>query len=201
MRGISHRLLVDAMFGKLGRFLRLLGIDTLIADSAWSDTQLLAQARETNRVLITRDRAFYQRTQKFTLENTPPPHDLGLYLADQDLETNLTKIFIHFGIHPENYLWELSPSSSNTNNDSAQSPNLKIPFVSRCTACNAQVTELSRDDARTQVPEGTINRHNQFWFCSNSNCGKVYWRGSHWNDIHAMLVRVADNYARNTRKA
>ena len=75
MKGISHLLLVDAMFGKLGRFLRILGIDTLIGDSAWSDTQLLAQARATNRVLITRDSAFYQRTQKFTLNDTPPPHE------------------------------------------------------------------------------------------------------------------------------
>ncbi|MHA1519480.1 MAG: Mut7-C RNAse domain-containing protein [Promethearchaeota archaeon] len=194
MKGISHRLLADAMFGKLGRFLRILGIDTLIADSTWSDTQLLAQARETNRVLITRDWAFYQRTQKFTLENTPPPHDLGLFLVDQDLEINLTKIFIHFGISPQNYLWDLPPPPRNPNNDSGNISNLNIPFVSRCAACNSEVTEISRDDAQTRVPEGSINRHQQYWQCSNSKCGKVYWRGNHWNDFHAMLLRVARNY-------
>ncbi len=200
MKGISHRLLVDAMFGKLGRFLRLLGIDTLIADSAWSDTQLLAQARATNRVLITRDLAFYQRTEKFTLENTPPPHELGLYLADQDLETNLTNIFTHFGISPENYLWNL-PIHNNPNNDSGNISNPNIPFLSRCTACNAQVKEISHDDAQTHVPEGTINRHQRYWQCLNSKCGKVYWRGSHWNDIHAMLVRVASLYVQKQKKS
>ncbi|TFH31064.1 MAG: hypothetical protein E4G98_00840 [Promethearchaeota archaeon] len=206
MKGISHLLLVDAMLGKLGHFLRILGIDTEIADSTCSDTQILEDARAKNRVIVTRDKAFFQRTKKFTLHDTAPPHDLGLYLADQDLETCLADIFTHFGISPIHYLWDLSREQLDSNlqeirldNDAAKKLSPEIPFISRCSVCNAQVMNISREEAQSRIPQGTFEHHQQYWLCSNPKCGKVYWRGSHWNDIHAMLIRVAGKYTQSTK--
>jgi len=53
-------LLADAMLGRLSRWLRLLGYDTLYA-SSMSDHQIVARARAEGRVVLTRDRDLAQR--------------------------------------------------------------------------------------------------------------------------------------------
>jgi uncharacterized protein with PIN domain len=54
------RLLADAMLGRLARWLRLMGYDTLY-DSALSDHQLVARARSQQRTILTRDRELARR--------------------------------------------------------------------------------------------------------------------------------------------
>ncbi|MHA1584385.1 MAG: Mut7-C RNAse domain-containing protein [Promethearchaeota archaeon] len=58
------RIIVDAMFGKLGRFLRILGFDVLLADSSWEDSRIMDLALRTKRILYTRDYPFYQVFRK-----------------------------------------------------------------------------------------------------------------------------------------
>ncbi|MFW2374326.1 MAG: DUF5615 family PIN-like protein [Gammaproteobacteria bacterium] len=50
------KLFCDEMLIKLGRWLRVAGYDTLIARHGMSDRQIIEQARDENRHLITRDR-------------------------------------------------------------------------------------------------------------------------------------------------
>jgi uncharacterized protein with PIN domain len=52
----TPRFIVDAMLGRLARWLRLLGYDTVYRAHC-SDADLLRQAREEGRLLLTRDRA------------------------------------------------------------------------------------------------------------------------------------------------
>jgi len=52
--------LVDAMLGKLARWLRMLGHD-VIYSAQLSDSGLLEQAKKENRVLLTKDLELYQR--------------------------------------------------------------------------------------------------------------------------------------------
>jgi uncharacterized protein with PIN domain len=54
------RLLADEMLGRLARWLRLLGYDTLY-ETGLSDHQLAARARHEDRVLLTRDRELARR--------------------------------------------------------------------------------------------------------------------------------------------
>ncbi len=54
------RFVVDCMLGRLARWLRILGFDTLF-DCKLSDQELLNLARSQNRVLITRDRELAAR--------------------------------------------------------------------------------------------------------------------------------------------
>ena len=51
----------------------------------------------------------------------------------------------------------------------------------RCSACNGPLVDLSKDDARSAVPEGAWAENDSFWKCDA--CGKVYWKGSHWHGI------------------
>ena len=54
------RFLCDEMLQRLGRWLRAAGYDTLIANNSESDYQLLRQAIDSGRLLITRDRGLLE---------------------------------------------------------------------------------------------------------------------------------------------
>ncbi len=54
---------IDAMHGKLAKLLRILGYDAIYANSM-SDQQLLDVCRNSDRVLVTGDRALYERASK-----------------------------------------------------------------------------------------------------------------------------------------
>ena len=56
--------LADAMLRKLCRWLRLLGANTLYADSSLSDEQVLRKAVRAKAILLTRDKAFHQHASK-----------------------------------------------------------------------------------------------------------------------------------------
>lgn len=54
------RFVADAHLGRLARYLRFLGFDTL-QRNAWNDGELVALARDTQRIVLTRDRALLMR--------------------------------------------------------------------------------------------------------------------------------------------
>lgn len=57
------KLLCDQMLVRLGRWLRAAGYDTEIVTESIKDEQILLQARQQNRILITRDSYFEQISQ------------------------------------------------------------------------------------------------------------------------------------------
>ena len=63
---------------------------------------------------------------------------------------------------------------------------------SRCPVCGSSLKEVSKKEVREKIPAATFNAFNEFWTCSNSECAKVYWQGSHWENIHALLVKAQE---------
>lgn len=59
------------------------------------------------------------------------------------------------------------------------------PWFSRCPVCNDVLVSLDRQAARARVPEYVARTHEQFRLCPS--CGRVYWRGSHWQQMEARL--------------
>lgn len=57
----------------------------------------------------------------------------------------------------------------------------------KCPECGTRLTEKSKNDIITDVPKASLKLYEQFWKCSNQNCGKVYWVGSHWKLIRQTL--------------
>jgi uncharacterized protein with PIN domain len=51
----------------------------------------------------------------------------------------------------------------------------------RCSACNGELADLDKAQAKESVPEGAFANNEKFWKCSK--CGKVYWKGTHWHGI------------------
>ena len=61
---------------------------------------------------------------------------------------------------------------------------------SRCPACGSPLALASKETVKGKIPETTFNVFDEFWTCSNSECGKVYWQGSHWENINAVLEKA-----------
>ena len=62
--------------------------------------------------------------------------------------------------------------------------------ASRCPACGAPVKAVSKEDVKEKVPPTTFKVYDEFWICVNVDCGKVYWRGSHWTKISGVLLKA-----------
>jgi len=58
---------------------------------------------------------------------------------------------------------------------------------SRCPKCGFTLREAAKQDVEKSVPVATFKVYNSFWVCTNPNCAKVYWQGSHWKKIEQTL--------------
>jgi uncharacterized protein len=57
----------------------------------------------------------------------------------------------------------------------------------RCPECGLELHEISKAEATSAVPVKSLDLYDKFWRCTNSNCGKTYWVGSHWKQIRRTL--------------
>ncbi len=59
---------------------------------------------------------------------------------------------------------------------------------SRCPICNELLQTLDREAARSQVPTYVAETHDTFRACPG--CGRVYWRGTHWQRMDDLLTEL-----------
>lgn len=64
---------------------------------------------------------------------------------------------------------------------------LFVPF-SRCSVCNAMLATASREDVAAEVPPRVGDAFARFWRCGG--CGRVYWRGSHYERLRAFVRQI-----------
>ncbi len=57
----------------------------------------------------------------------------------------------------------------------------------KCPECGSDLKETSKNDVADIIPQASLRLYNHFWKCTDQNCGKVYWIGSHWNQIRQTL--------------
>jgi len=152
------KFLVDSMLGKLSRFLRIFGYDTIFAndleelfgESPVPDEKLKQYAKENDRIVITKDYIFYKKMK-----------GTSIYLKGE-------------GVY--NYLNQLK-----------EELNLKYTFSmenARCSVCNSLMEEVKdKKLIKNSVLDETYNNYNEFYQCLNTNCNKVFWNGPHILDI------------------
>lgn len=58
------------------------------------------------------------------------------------------------------------------------------PFT-RCTVCNGAVTTVSREEAGDRVPPLSRQLYDDFRRCQD--CGRVYWKGTHYGRLRRVL--------------
>jgi hypothetical protein len=59
---------------------------------------------------------------------------------------------------------------------------------SRCPVCNALLESVDREAVQNRVPAYVARTHERFKHCPE--CGRVYWRGSHWQQMDEHLARL-----------
>jgi len=146
--GNAVRFVADAMLGKLARWLRILGYDTLY-DPEWDDLELARIARAEDRVLLTRDAPLADRrgVQTLFVQSEKPPEQLR-------------QVFTAFNLH-------------------------SASAYSRCTVCNALLLTVSREALKDRLPEFVLANQHSFRECPQ--CGRVYWQGTHWQEMQKVL--------------
>jgi len=149
----TPRFLVDSMLGRLVRWLRILGYDSVYLADA-EDEELMDMAEEEDRILLTADVALYEKSlsrgiEAYLVENKNHLERLLCLAEEFDLSVELD------------------------------------PGVSRCPICNSELEEVSSLEVEDRIPPASLARSDRFWRCVN--CGKLYWQGSHWDDIENRL--------------
>ena len=59
--------------------------------------------------------------------------------------------------------------------------------ATRCPDCGAELHEITKEEASSAVPAKSLELYDRFWRCNGAGCGKTYWVGSHWKQIHHTL--------------
>jgi len=62
---------------------------------------------------------------------------------------------------------------------------------SRCPVCNTVLEAVPRHAAWGQVPPFVFCSHEEFKLCPD--CGRFYWRGTHWQDMTRKLERLSQS--------
>lgn len=62
--------------------------------------------------------------------------------------------------------------------------NAFTPF-SRCMECNGTITSVDKTLVADQLPRKTLEEFDAFWRCES--CGKVYWKGNHFDRMQALI--------------
>jgi len=89
MKNNEMKFIIDAMFGRLARWLRMSGYDT-IYEKDISDAEMIETAKKGSRTIITRDRNLYQKAKK---------EEAGvIFLAGRDFLTNLKLLKSEYSI-------------------------------------------------------------------------------------------------------
>ncbi len=64
----------------------------------------------------------------------------------------------------------------------------EVPSLERCPKCNGLLKKIPKSEVKGLVPMGVYMSHDEFWVCTN--CGQIYWKGSHWKRMKEFVERV-----------
>lgn len=64
-----------------------------------------------------------------------------------------------------------------------------VPFR-RCLQCNATLRPVAKEIVNGRLPPQTRQRYDQFHLCPE--CGRVYWKGSHYQHMKALIEPLID---------
>ncbi len=162
------KFLADAMLGKLARFLRIFGYDTIYAGDLIEyfnvdpvpDSKLKQYAEKHDRIVITKDLPFYQKIK----EKSIFLEGKGVYNYLDQLQAKL-KLSYKFNIQN-----------------------------ARCSTCNSPLQEVTdKILIKNSVKRETFLTYNEFFQCVNPTCRKVFWDGPHIADINRKIQNMTKN--------
>lgn len=156
------RFIVDVNVGRLAKWLRVMGYDTLFPTEN-GDNELVRVALRENRIIVTRDSGLVERRVVTTGR-------LKVVLIQRDDIKNQLRQLV--------CLLELDGRLEGRNE------------FSRCIRCNEPLISLTMESARDRVPPYVYETQREFMECPV--CLRMYWRGTHWANMQSELARLRD---------
>ncbi|HIE36686.1 TPA: hypothetical protein EYP83_00835 [Candidatus Geothermarchaeota archaeon] len=161
------RFLADHMNGDLARWLRIMGFDCLYPENTLNDKAILEICEKDRRILLTRDKELHSLAIRRGLKS--------ILIRSNTLIEKFREIYSIVNLNK--YLDFLKP---------------------RCTICNSElkITNPNQLKEETDPPiyRDIKKRHNKIFYCDK--CRKIYWEGSHWNNIMETLEEIK-NHGKN----
>lgn len=152
----------DCMVTRLGRWLRLLGYDTILSNNLTDDEliQIVSDDSKENRILITRDVDLYRRAVKKGLE--------AFLLTSNSHIEQIAEITHYYNLDV-----------------------LVDPTQSRCPQCNGQLEKVKDTNKLVDlVSTNTLKAYKDFWLCRQ--CNQVFWQGRMWSNIMDSVSLIKD---------
>lgn len=67
-----------------------------------------------------------------------------------------------------------------------------VLILTRCSICNALLESIEKNKVKEHAPQKVFDRHKAFWHCSH--CTKIYWKGSHYDNIRKKIDTLKPLY-------
>lgn len=144
------KFILDAHLGRLSKYLRMCGFDSIYYNQI-ADKDVINISLREHRIILTKDRGL--------LKNKKVTH--GYWVREERPMKQLLEVINYLDLRK------------------------KIHFLTRCLLCNAKVIRVPKAEVSAKLPEKTIQYYDEFFLCPE--CGKVYWKGSHYQNMLAIL--------------
>jgi len=155
----DFRFIVDHNVGKMAKWLRMMGYDTLFF-SGGDDSNMVAIALAQGRVILTRDSGIIKR-RLVTCGR------LRAILIEGDrIEDQMKQVIGALGLDTHFRLFSI------------------------CLECNQPLVERDLQQVKDRVPPYVFQTQQQYMECPA--CGRIYWRGTHWQAMTEKLEKLLD---------
>ncbi|KXB03563.1 hypothetical protein AKJ45_01220 [candidate division MSBL1 archaeon SCGC-AAA261F19] len=158
------KFVVDGMLGKLTRWLRLAGQNVVYLGDLEVSTE-------------TEDKALIRLAEK---------EDRILLTRDLELHRKAIRCRIK-SIYVENE--DIAKQLAEISKQIDETIHIDL-WNSRCPLCNGRLDSVGKLAVKNEVPQKTFKKHERFWKCTK--CNKIYWAGSHWENI----AKTSERYER-----
>lgn len=155
------KFVADRMLGRLARWLRLFGYDTLeIKKQGNEDDMLLELARSEERILVSRDRTLVGKAVKRGIK--------AYAVQSSEIMEQLGEMKKEFNI--------------------AFEPEMDRCTVCNSGIRKADQEDMEIIRGKEYVYPEMLKSGVEFWLCDA--CGQVYWQGKHWENIKERVERL-----------
>jgi hypothetical protein len=149
--------MVDSNVGKLARWLRIAGFDTVFMKDV-DDNVLVRAALREDRILLTRDTGILER--RIVVNGKLKV----ILIREDDVKSQLRQVLSEYSLKEQ------------------------IKPFTRCAECNVLLETKDREDVKHLVPPHVFKTKAQYMCCPT--CGRVYWRGTHWEKMSRELEEI-----------
>ncbi|MEW6749201.1 MAG: Mut7-C RNAse domain-containing protein [Candidatus Micrarchaeota archaeon] len=154
------------MLGNLASWCRILGIDSSCFKGD-SDSQLIQEAEQQNRIVITRDSELAKRCGTGGAENRTG-------CGKPDAGNGVRCVLVRGGTLEEQLAQILKETGAE----------VSFPEKTRCASCNGELEGVPKESVKEDVETETFAHTEKFWRCRE--CRKVFWEGGHWKNIRRI---------------